>query len=814
MKINAIQIQLLVFLLTLAPLSFSQTINLNSAASYAIYSTGGAVTNSGTIYKTRVTGNVGTSSDPTLPGFGNIDGKLTTVSNGSANLQLNTDVLSAYSALNTATPSFFPAPTLGSGQILVPGVYAISAPSVLSLDLILDAQNNPNAVFIIQISGAFSSTANAKVKLINGALACNVYWKVEGAVSLGAGTHMKGTIIANNGAIVANVGDTLEGRAIAIQGAISVTELFAYLPTGCGSPILTGPTAPTLANAGCFALFTSNGANANSGASAIIGDVGTNGPSDLTTGYNPLTVTGTIHPIPDVVTAQAAADLLLAYNYLVGLNPGDIELMRPELFGHHLILTPHTYLMQGAVTFTDTLYLDARGNANAVFIINVNGAFGSTANSKVVLLNGTQAKNVYWKIDGAVSLATNSIFKGTIVANGAISLMSGVNIAGRALSISSALNVAAVTVSMPTSCSPVIVTSPLSQTVCLGSAASFSVSATGVNLSYQWRKGSVNIVNGANISGANTATLSINPTLLADAASDYNVVVTGLCPSAQTSLDAELTLQTAPSIGTQPNPQTVCLGAAATMSVVATGTGLSYQWRKGNVNLLDDANISGSNTAVLSINPTTLTDAATNYNVVVTGLCPSAQTSLDAALVVPDLTQVAILTDTIACLGSDLQLQATAIDSLSYLWVGPNDFSSDSSNPNLTNLNATQAGSYQLLVSLQGCTSNPIVFDLNLVNCDTTDFFIPEGFSPNQDGINDLFVIRGIQDYPQNKLLIYSRWGDRLFEADAYANNWDGTSSFGLIVGSELLPIGNYFYILQLNNSADEVFKGVIYLSR
>jgi gliding motility-associated-like protein len=275
-----------------------------------------------------------------------------------------------------------------------------------------------------------------------------------------------------------------------------------------------------------------------------------------------------------------------------------------------------------------------------------------------------------------------------------------------------------------------------------------------------------------------------------------------------------LSVQTPPSITTQPLPQTLCLGAAATMSVAATGTGLSYQWRKGNVNLLDDANISGSNTAILSINPTTLTDAAINYNVVVTGVCPTEQTSLDAALVVPDLTQVVILTDTIACIGEDLLLQATAIDSLSYLWVGPNDFSSDLSNPILTNVNATQAGSYQLLVSLQGCTSNPIFLNLNLANCDTVDFFIPEGFSPNQDGINDLFVIRGIQDYPQSKLLVYSRWGDKLFEADAYVNNWDGTSSFGLTVGSDLLPIGNYFYILQLNNSADEVFKGVIYLSR
>jgi gliding motility-associated-like protein len=361
---------------------------------------------------------------------------------------------------------------------------------------------------------------------------------------------------------------------------------------------------------------------------------------------------------------------------------------------------------------------------------------------------------------------------------------------------------------------PSITTQPLPQTLCLGAAATMSVAATGSGLSYQWRKGNVNLIDGANISGSNTAILSINPTTLTDAATNYNVVVTGICPTEQTSLDAELTLQTSPSIGTQPNPQTVCLGAAATMSVAATGSGLSYQWRKGNVNLFDDANISGSNTAILSINPTTLTDAATNYNVVVTGVCPTEQTSLDAALVVPDLTQVVILTDTIACIGEDLLLQATAIDSLTYLWVGPNDFSSDLSNPILTNVNATQAGSYQLLVSLQGCTSNPIFLNLNLANCDTTDFFIPEGFSPNQDGINDLFVIRGIQDYPQSKLLVYSRWGDKLFEADAYANNWDGTSSFGLTVGSDLLPIGNYFYILQLNNSADEVFKGVIYLSR
>lgn len=157
-------------LLTSFLLSFigaAQVINIGVSKSYALYSTGGAVTNGGTIFETKITGNVGTASDPTLPGFGNIDGKLTTVSNATANTQLNSDVLAVYADLNSAVPTFFPAALLGNGQVLFPGVYSISAPAVLNLQLTLDAQNNPNAQFIVKIGGAFSSNANAKVKLIN-----------------------------------------------------------------------------------------------------------------------------------------------------------------------------------------------------------------------------------------------------------------------------------------------------------------------------------------------------------------------------------------------------------------------------------------------------------------------------------------------------------------------------------------------------------------------------------------------------------------------------------------------------------------------
>jgi len=67
-------------------------------------------------------------------------------------------------------------------------------------------------------------------------------------------------------------------------------------------------------------------------------------------------------------------------------------------------------------------------------------------------------------------------------------------------------------------------------------------------------------------------------------------------------------------------------------SVIATGTGNTYQWRKGTVNLVDGGNISGATSATLTINPMIITDVATNYNVVISGTCSPAVTSSDASL--------------------------------------------------------------------------------------------------------------------------------------------------------------------------------------
>ena len=445
MKKNLLITLTAVLLFLMPNASYGQSINLGTAANFVLFSTNGAVSNLGI---SQLTGNVGTNNGSNT-NFGNVNGVMH--AGDGATAQCAADLLIAYNQLNSATPTFFPAPLLGNGATLAPGVYSITGASTLNLGLTLDARNDPNAEFIFKISGSFSTSAESKIHLINGAKACNVYWKVGGLVEMAAGTFMRGTVIANNAAIITNTRDTIEGRLLSTAGAITIDGTLAYTPAGCGSPCLAGPTAPDLKTTACFTLFSADGPVTNTGVSNIVGSVGTN--VGLTTGFDSLRVTGAIHPIPDGATAQCAADLLTVYNYLNTL-PHDIELLYPAQFGRNLVLTPHTYLMNAAAVFTDSLYLNAQCNPDAVFVIKIKGALTTSTYSKVLLMNGAQAKNVYWKIEGAVSINNYSIFCGTIVCNnGALgAINTGVTLNGRALTTTGALTTAAITTIMPAVC--------------------------------------------------------------------------------------------------------------------------------------------------------------------------------------------------------------------------------------------------------------------------------------------------------------------------------------------------------------------------
>ncbi|MBK8643274.1 MAG: gliding motility-associated C-terminal domain-containing protein [Saprospiraceae bacterium] len=247
-----------------------------------------------------------------------------------------------------------------------------------------------------------------------------------------------------------------------------------------------------------------------------------------------------------------------------------------------------------------------------------------------------------------------------------------------------------------------------------------------------------------------------------------------------------------------------------------------------------------------------------NYTVqlFVHDLCRNTFDTLDKKILISLRQGLTAYPDTTACLGSVINLHALDRDESTYLWNGPNGFSSDNQHPKLIITNVQQSGTYSVVSDYYGCESypkelfiqvyeNPIpdlgrdlyfcpekesvilkttftsglvwqdgsmkeefivekggLYSIQVTNeyqCvgnDTilieercpAEYFFPNIFSPNGDGINDLFVPKTV--YLNNyKLQIFSRWGELLFSTEDPSIGWDGTAN-----GQPMLP-GVYIYL-------------------
>ena len=97
---------------------------------------------------------------------------------------------------------------------------------------------------------------------------------------------------------------------------------------------------------------------------------------------------------------------------------------------------------------------------------------------------------------------------------------------------------------------------------------------------------------------------------------------------------------------------------------------------------------------------------------------------------------------------------------------------------------------------------------------DYQELFIPNAFSPDNDGINDFWFIKGLSKFPNNRVIIYSRWEMKVLDQGPYLNDWNGEQRVGNNLGSDAnLPEGTYFYILDLGDG-QAARKGFIYLRR
>lgn len=270
------------------------------------------------------------------------------------------------------------------------------------------------------------------------------------------------------------------------------TKLFNFLTaiTLFLTPVVNFAQAPDLGSAASFALFTGAGAFTNDGTTFVTGDIGTN--VGAFSGFPPGIVIGEIH-VADGVSAQAATDVDVAYSYLSNLACG---LVIGTTLGNGQVLTPNIYCLGAASSLNGDLVLDGGGDPNALFIFKIDGALSTTTLSNVILINSASACNVYWQINGAVELGVTSVFRGTIVANGAISLLQGATLFGRGLTRAGAIALHTNRVDIVSGCGSAVCNLDVSYTskatTCYDSNdGSIDVTVTGANgnVNYLWSDG-------------------------------------------------------------------------------------------------------------------------------------------------------------------------------------------------------------------------------------------------------------------------------------------------------------------------------------
>ncbi len=232
---------------------------------------------------------------------------------------------------------------------------------------------------------------------------------------------------------------------------------------------------------------------------------------------------------------------------------------------------------------------------------------------------------------------------------------------------------------------PAITAQPGNSTICENTNTSFSVTATGTALTYQWQISTnggglwTNITNTGIYSGTTTATLNLTVATTAVNSYQYRCVVSGTCTPQATSNAATLTINTAPVITSQPQTDTICVNTGTTFSVATTGTGLTYQWQVSTnngtswTNLANGGIYSGVATSALALTNATVAVHTYRYRCVVSGTCAPSQTSAAATLYIKTTPVVTLQpTSTIVCLGNNTSysVAGTSTFPVNYQWQG------------------------------------------------------------------------------------------------------------------------------------------------
>jgi hypothetical protein len=270
-------------------LSAQAPVGLGTAGNFAVLA-GSAVTNTG---PSVISGSIGLAPGSAVSGFppGIVLNGTTQVANGVA-LQAKNDLVTAYNDAAGRSSTATVAADL-AGETLTPGVYTSASSLGLSGQLTLDAQGNPNAVFIFQAGSSLIVGSGSQVNLIGGAQACDVYWQVGSSATIGTSSAFVGNILALT-SITMTTGATLQGSALARNGAVTLdTNTITRATCAAATTTTTTTSSSGTSGGGTSGGGTSGSGTSGSGAPGTVGggttqsSTGASGPTGAVTPKKP-----------------------------------------------------------------------------------------------------------------------------------------------------------------------------------------------------------------------------------------------------------------------------------------------------------------------------------------------------------------------------------------------------------------------------------------------------------------------------------------------------------------------------------------------
>jgi hypothetical protein len=168
----------------------------------------------------------------------------------------------------------------------------------------------------------------------------------------------------------------------------------------------------------------------STGATVVNGDLGLS-PGTAVDGFPPGILNGTLR-INDEISNPAKLSLTTAYNNAAGRTSTDMVPLAGNIGG--LTLTPGLYKSTSSIEISSgDVTFDAKGDANAVFIIQIASTFTTTPGRKVILSGGAKASNIFWQVSSSASFGTTTVMKGVIMALESITFDTGATLDGQAM---------------------------------------------------------------------------------------------------------------------------------------------------------------------------------------------------------------------------------------------------------------------------------------------------------------------------------------------------------------------------------------------